>query len=703
MMTFFEDLKKRLFFTFRGRTLVVLLTISFLPFFFISFLMIDRTQETISKTSDEVQSSIMKYVLHSYDANIQNQARALDMQLLSAKKQLLELRSFTEQTLRNKKLLEQLAPIQLHASSGGFLWEPTFENRSNVGISSFHPFHPDIVEQLRLTKLLEPSMMQIVNGNEAIAAVYFISSYSSWRIYPAMNVEIEHEQQFLKENIDLTTEPFYTAPPSNYDGVVGWTTPYLDATHRDEMFSLATAINNQKGEKIGIIAIDITTDEALYHLLTMQFKEDSSYAFLVDDSYNMIAKHPKMKEDQKFLSAETLQAIAQSTDPYVKIVNEEERIFLSAPIHQNGWSLIFSIQIDEIIQSINAVTSEQISENEHSLLRQLIFISVATLLFALFCTLAIWRSVTRPVHDILTGIQQMEHGAVAEIPPQQLKEFNDVQNAFNRMSAQINKLLSRYRNLNNELEQKVEIRTKQLKEMNDDLTAMNEKLVQLSDKRTQLLANLAHDLKTPLTLTLGYIQAIQDGMIEQAEYDMYFSRMQHHLHSINQLMQNTAELTEIETSKQLFHFEILSATEVFHNLLSPFYEDDDFTIHIEPDLPSIRVDVHYIERLIVNLLDNALKYAQSDKAISISITQHEKMVVLQIQDFGEGISEEALPYIFDRFYRVDQSRNSAKSGNGLGLAIVKEVVDAHHASIDVHSRLTEGTTFTIYFPIYNEE
>lgn len=699
MMMFFKDLKKRLFFTFRGRTLVVLLTISFLPFLFISVLMIDRTQETISKTSDEVQANIMEYVIHSYNDNIQNQAQALDMQLVAAKKQLLQLRSFTEQTLRNEQALAHIEPLSLIRGSGGFLWEPVFGDRSNVGISSVHPVDEKLLNQLRLTQLIEPPMMQIVNGNEAIAAVYFISAESSWRIYPPMNVEVEHQQQFLRENIDLTEEPFYTAPSTNYEGSVGWTTPYIDATHRDEMFSLVTAINNQKGEKIGIIALDITTDEALYHLLTMQFKEESSYAFLVDDSYNMIAKHSKMKEDQKFLSKETLHAITQSKEPYVKLINEEERIFLSAPIHQNGWSLIFSIQINEIIDSINAVTSEQIAENEKSLIQQLIFISLATLLFALFCTLAIWRSVTRPVNDILIGIQQMENDTVAKIPPQQLKEFNDVQNAFNRMSEQINKLLSRYRCLNNKLEQKVDRRTKQLKEMNEDLTAMNDTLVQLSDKRTQLLANLAHDLKTPLTLTLGYIQAIQDGMIESEDYDTYFERMQHHLQSINQLMRNISELTEIETSKQLFRFETLSATDAFRKVLYPFYKDEDLDIQIEENLPSIRVDIHYLERLVINLLENALKYAKSENPIPISITEDDYEIVLSIQDFGEGIAEDALPHIFDRFYRVDQSRNSSKSGNGLGLAIVKEVAEAHHASIHVQSSIGKGTTFTIRFPI----
>lgn len=703
MMMFFKDLKKRLFFTFRGRTLVVLLTISFLPFFFISFLMINRTQETISKTGDEVQANIMEYVIHSYNDNIQNQAQALDMQLATAKKQLLQLRSFTEQTLRNEQALSHLHPLSLIEGSGGFLWEPVFEDRSNVGISSYHGADEQVLNQLRLTQLIEPPMMQIVNGNEAIAAVYFISAESAWRIYPPMNVEIEHQQQFLKENIDLTQEPFYTAPLNNYDGVVGWTTPYIDATHRDEMFSLVTAINNQKGEKIGIIAIDITTDEALYHLLTMQFKEESSYAFLVDDSYNMIAKHPKMKENQKFLSKETLHAITQSKEPYVKLINDEERIFLSAPIHENGWSLIFSIQINEIIESINAVTSEQISENEKSLIQQLIFISLATLLFALFCTLAIWRSVTRPVNDILLGIQQMENGAVAEIPPQQLKEFNDVQNAFNRMSEQINKLLSRYRSLNNQLELKVERRTKQLKNMNDELTKMNDALVQVSEKRTQLLANLAHDLKTPLTLMRGYMEAIQDGVIEQDDYDTYFERMQHHLQSINQLMSNMSELTEIETSKQLFQFQNISATTVFEKILHPFLHDEDLTITIEPNLPSIRVDVRYIERLLMNLLDNALKYAKSEHPIPVNVYLEEKGVTLRIQDFGEGISEQSLPYIFDRFYRVDQSRNSSKSGNGLGLAIVKEVVDAHDASIEVMSEVGRGTIFIIQFPIVHDE
>lgn len=679
---------------------MTLLTISLLPFIFICYFMIDRTQEAIANISEEVTDDVVEHVVHLYDENIKDQARALDMQLLAYKNQLLQLRTFTERMIEHPQAFAET--VALIESEGGFIWEPTDDDRSNIGFSAISPFSNERMQLVAQTKWLEPAMKQVVDGYEAIVASYFITGDSSWRIYPPLDVEKEYDGQFLQAMIDLSKQPFYTAPPSNDPKMVGWTTPYIDTTHRNEMFSLVTAVNDKSGEQIGVLGFDIQTDEALKHLLTLEFKEASSFALLTDASFQPIAHHPLTIQPDR-LTEQTLRQIVSTHEPWIERVDEYERVFLSAPIEQSGWHLIFSIRTDEIVQDIHQFTDRQLAHNEQVLIEQLLWISIATLLLVIVCAIAMWKSFTKPVHEIVEGMERMQDGTVTSIAPQQLEEFEDVRQAFHTMNRKMNDLLMNYRTLNADLEHKVDERTEQLEEMNRSLSVANEQLIRADEQRSKLLANLAHDLKTPITLTLGYMEAIEDGMISPDRYDTYFDRMRTHLQSMTKLMKNMAELNDIETSKQLFNFERFRADDLFHKLLTPFHDQANISITIDERLPMIQADPHYVQRLVYNLVDNALKYGTSDQFVRISVREQRDVVQLIVHNDGRPIDPEALPYVFDRFYRVDRSRNSEKKGNGLGLAIVKEIVEAHDASISVTSDERRGTTFTVCFPTIKKD
>jgi two-component system phosphate regulon sensor histidine kinase PhoR len=120
---------------------------------------------------------------------------------------------------------------------------------------------------------------------------------------------------------------------------------------------------------------------------------------------------------------------------------------------------------------------------------------------------------------------------------------------------------------------------------------------------------------------------------------------------------------------------------------------------------SLRVcgEENLLERLIFNLMDNAIRYTPAGGKIDVSLTAEAGFVVLRVQDSGIGIPDASLPFLFDRFYVVDKSRSKESGGSGLGLAIVKEVVDAHRATIEVRSRPGEGTTFIVRFPEFRPE
>jgi signal transduction histidine kinase len=282
---------------------------------------------------------------------------------------------------------------------------------------------------------------------------------------------------------------------------------------------------------------------------------------------------------------------------------------------------------------------------------------------------------------------------------QSLQEFRVLISSFNSMAEKLDELIRNYEMLHSQLEEKVAERTAQLTKVNESLKQTNKKLKQLEQTRREMFENIAHDLKTPITLVLGYIEAIQDGIVSKEKNEEYLKRIYKHLHSINDLVKGIYELNHIETRSNAFQFELVDMNSFFTYIQDVYKNYSNIYFSICKNLPMIKMDAKYMERVIFNLIDNALKYSDAHSPIEIYVKQEETFIIVIIRDFGWGIPEKDLPYIFDRFYRVDKARNSHKPGNGLGLTIVKEVIHAHGGKIDVTSKLGEGTTFTIYLPI----
>jgi signal transduction histidine kinase len=123
------------------------------------------------------------------------------------------------------------------------------------------------------------------------------------------------------------------------------------------------------------------------------------------------------------------------------------------------------------------------------------------------------------------------------------------------------------------------------------------------------------------------------------------------------------------------------------------------TLDVAPDLPEVHLDQSQIERVLVNLVSNAINYTPENKAINIETVVEAQAVVIRVTDQGMGISAEDLPHVFDRFYRTAEARESLLSGTGLGLAITKQIVEMHSGSISVTSEPGQGSTFTVCLPL----
>lgn len=229
---------------------------------------------------------------------------------------------------------------------------------------------------------------------------------------------------------------------------------------------------------------------------------------------------------------------------------------------------------------------------------------------------------------------------------------------------------------------------------------------QYEKNRQELIAGISHDLKTPITTIKGYIKGIQDGLAQTPEkFDRYISIIQRTVENMDGLIDELFLYSKLDLDQIPFHFEKVD--------LYPFFSDfiEELTFHFEKKNgiatliadPSqsyvVEADREKLKRVVSNIIQNSLKYMDKDeKNIQVRLLAHTDAVTIEIHDNGRGIRQEDLPYIFDRFYRTDPSRNRSTGGSGLGLSIAKKIVDAHKGRIWAESEWKKGTTF--YLKLY---
>ncbi len=219
------------------------------------------------------------------------------------------------------------------------------------------------------------------------------------------------------------------------------------------------------------------------------------------------------------------------------------------------------------------------------------------------------------------------------------------------------------------------------------------------NSRKELVASITHDLKTPLTSIIGYVEGLQDGVVTDPNtVNNYLKVIHNKSERLNHLIDDLFTFSQLELGKfpinknetSMFYF----LTEYINTKLREFESEKLNFIPIEPIMDkTILIDEFRIGQVLENLISNASKYAKS--YIKLYTTCDDNFYNIFIEDDGIGISEEDLPYIFDYFYQCDKSRNTNKPGTGLGLAICKQIIESHEGKIYVKSTLNVGTTFRI--------
>jgi two-component system phosphate regulon sensor histidine kinase PhoR len=233
------------------------------------------------------------------------------------------------------------------------------------------------------------------------------------------------------------------------------------------------------------------------------------------------------------------------------------------------------------------------------------------------------------------------------------------------------------------------------------------RLKKLERMRMDFVANVSHEIKTPLTAILGFVETLQSGALDDKETTLRFLDIIHkHAQRLNRLLDDLLTISNIEMGEMKFLFESVSLSGIVENIISVISaraDEKQITVekNIPETLPLIRADRDRLVQILLNILDNAVKFTPEKGKVSISAKDKgDGTVEIRISDTGIGVPQNEISRLGERFYRVEKTRSRELGGTGLGLSIVKHLMTAHGGEIEIQSRLGVGTTVSLFFPIY---
>lgn len=301
------------------------------------------------------------------------------------------------------------------------------------------------------------------------------------------------------------------------------------------------------------------------------------------------------------------------------------------------------------------------------LYRSLILASVGAVVASVILGVFLARTLTRPIREITSATKKIARGDLEQqVPIRSKDELGELAASFNQMSA--------------------------------DLT-------QSRDLRRQMTADIAHELRTPLTVILGHTEALSDGELppDPETFEILYDETKR----LNRLVEDLRTLSLSDAGELQLNRSKVQPGDLLERAAAARRpeaksKEIDLLIELEDGLPAVDIDADRMTQVLVNLLDNALRYTPAGGWINLSAKREQEGVEISVIDSGAGIPAQDLDHLFERFYRGDKSRQREEGGSGLGLAIARSLVESHGGEIRVESQPGEGARFIIELPIYAE-
>ncbi|RUL55073.1 ATP-binding protein [Lysinibacillus antri] len=230
--------------------------------------------------------------------------------------------------------------------------------------------------------------------------------------------------------------------------------------------------------------------------------------------------------------------------------------------------------------------------------------------------------------------------------------------------------------------------------------------MKLEKLRSDFIANVSHELRTPIAMLQGYSEALLDDVVtEEEERNEMIKIIYDESQRMGRLVKDLLDLARMESGHTTLFKEDVPAVHVMERITQKFAQvakENHVQLQFHTTLSNevkINLDEDRIEQVLTNLIDNAIRHTPKEGSVTVSLEHELSYAKIQVADTGEGIPQEDLPFVFERFYKADKARTRSKGGTGLGLAIAKNIVESHKGNIRVDSIVGEGTTFTFYLPL----
>ena len=226
--------------------------------------------------------------------------------------------------------------------------------------------------------------------------------------------------------------------------------------------------------------------------------------------------------------------------------------------------------------------------------------------------------------------------------------------------------------------------------------------------RRELVANVSHDLRTPLASLKGYLETLllKDEDLSETDRRLYLETADRHAERLSRLVAELFELAKLDAKDLQPQFEAFSLAELAHDVVHKFQlraqqQGIALKVRVEPETPFVDADIGMIERVLDNLLENALRYTPVGGSICVSTQASRDHIRVIVADTGSGIPAEQLPHVFERFYRKSSTNAQNGNGAGLGLAIAQRIIELHGGIISVKSAMNEGSVFDFNLPMHH--
>jgi len=432
-----------------------------------------------------------------------------------------------------------------------------------------------------------------------------------------------------------------------------------------------------------LIAGGVINQQALKDIFSMYMVVNPSIEiYLLDPAGKILAYSApagKVKRERiglqainKFLDPETVFPIMGDNPRQL----DGHKVFSAAPIRRDNtlqgylYIILGGDQYDSVVELVSG----------SYILKTSIWAGSAALVFLLIVGLILFAVLTRRLTR-LTGVlehfNQSEFTEPAVFPANQgafQDEIDRLGQTFNRMAERIIDQLQHLKR-------------------NDNL-------------RRELVANVSHDLRTPLASLQGYLETllIKEATLDASEKQEYLQTAIRHSQRLSSLVADLFELAKLDAHEIKPHFELFSLGDLLQDVSMKFKlaaeeKQVAVTVNVHPDVQFVHADIGLVERVLDNLIDNALRHTPAGGSISIDVVPMNKHIRVSVKDTGSGIPANRLPYIFDRFYRYRGNADDSFDGAGLGLAITKRIIELHGSTIEARSDPDAGTTFSFELPL----